>query len=474
MPLSYSSLSSSFEATPLFDQKTWKLSPEAWPLSKKQINEIEQIGVACFEFMRAVELLYTRSWQGKNILRNRELLAPWVAEYLDRGKPQRLIEHSRTKATRNQTPAVLRPDLLQTEDGFALTEIDSVPGGVGLTSYLNKLYSEDQIVGGSDMPQGFYDALAALAPDNPLPLIAILVSDEASTYRPEMDWIASVLQEKGLRVYCRHTSDLIPLGDAFCIDVDGNPEEVDVIYRFWELFDQENIPVMEQLMRAVEEGRIAVTPPMKHFHEEKLSLALFHHHLLEDFWRENLSRQSFKILKKCVPKSWVVDPVELPPNAVLDAPWIGGKPIHRWQQLAEASQKERNLILKLSGYHENAWGARSVLFGSDASRSEWESGIAEALDEASRSIYVLQEYRKPVRLIHPVYKEPEGQEDPSTYPMQGRIRLCPYYFVTGDTVKLSGILSTFCPADKKIIHGMRDAALLPCVLRDEPAQQVQD
>jgi hypothetical protein len=27
--------------------------------------------------------------------------------------------------------------------------------------------------------------------------------------------------------------------------------------------------------------------------------------------------------------------------------------------------------------------------------------------------------------------------------------------------KLSGALATFCPPDKKIIHGMQDAALLP-------------
>jgi hypothetical protein len=33
--------------------------------------------------------------------------------------------------------------------------------------------------------------------------------------------------------------------------------------------------------------------------------------------------------------------------------------------------------------------------------------------------------------------------------------------VAGQT-RLSGALATFCPPDKKIIHGMTDAALLPC------------
>ena len=151
-----------------------------------------------------------------------------------------------------------------------------------------------------------------------------------------------------------------------------------------------------------------------------------------------------------------MDPVDLPPNAVLDAPAVGGRPIYQWEQLGEASQKERNLVMKLSGFHENAWGARSVLYGSDASRGEWMDGINEALGGAAENLYLLQEYKKPARLRHPVFNA-DGQ----LVQMSGRTRLCPYYFVNGDESLLGGILATFCPADKKIIHGMRDAALLP-------------
>ena len=45
--------------------------------------------------------------------------------------------------------------------------------------------------------------------------------------------------------------------------------------------------------------------------------------------------------------------------------------------------------------------------------------------------------------------------------MRGRVRLCPYYFVDGGKVKLSGSLATIVPADKKLLHGMRDAILAP-------------
>ena len=160
-----------------------------------------------------------------------------------------------------------------------------------------------------------------------------------------------------------------------------------------------------------------------------------------------------------------MDPVELPPNAVLDAPQIGGKPMHRWEQLVDAGKKERNLIIKISGYHETAWGARSVTLGSDCSRNEWEDAIWQAITMAENSLHILQTYEKPTRLRHPVYRA-----DGSTYQMEGRMRLCPYYFVDQQNkqAELHGILATLCPADKKIIHGMKDAALLPCVERAEP------
>lgn len=444
----------------LFEDKTWQLSPEAWALSNAEVRTIRQIGDACLEFYRCVELLYTRSIQDKTILRNATLKAPWVSDYLDRGKPDWLIAHARSKAVRRSQPMVIRPDLLYTDEGFALTEIDSVPGGIGLTGYLNRLYAgQEGVIGAGDrMVEAFYEAMAGLRPDCAHPLVAIVVSDEANTYRPEMEWLASALQSRGKRVYCLHPGDLMPLGDSLCADIDGNPEEVDVIYRFWELFDLSNIAVAQHILSIVAAGApLVVTPPMRPFQEEKLSLALFHHHRLADFWRENLSKGSWKLLNRVIPRGWIMDPVRLPPNAVLDAPPVGGRPIHCWEQLADASQRERNLIIKLSGFHENAWGARSVLYGSDASREEWADGIQEAVQDAPHNLYLLQEYKKPARLRHPIY-DASGQ----ARVQDGRLRLCPYYFVQGDSTELGGILATFCPADKKIIHGMRDAALLPC------------
>ena len=490
--LSYPTIHGALAAQPLFEAKSWQLSPDAWPLTPEQVAQLEAIGAACLEFHQALETLYLRSAAGKNLLRNKPLLAPWVADYLDRGKPAALIEHARDPKNRGAFPLVLRPDLLLTDEGFVLTELDSVPGGIGLTAFLNRLYSTDQapgaaepVIGAGDaMIRNFHATLAALRPEARNPLIALVVSDEAATYRPEMQWLAQELQKQGKRVFCLRPEDLFPLENALFFDVEGNPEKIDIIYRFFELFDLENIRTQKFIFEAWRAGEVAIAPPMRPFQEEKLTLALFHHHLLQDYWSEALSGRALKLLRTLIPPSWIMDPAPLPPGAVLDGPRVGGRALNDWRDLAGASQKERDLIIKISGYHETAWGARSVVLGSDCSRDEWEQAIHRAVELAPTNLHLLQTYRKPRRIEHPLYaaSNPPGSAqqrvdpaaaDAPTSPVPGsaapfatskpgRLRLCPYYFVTGGRAQLSGALATFCPPDKKIIHGMQDAALLPC------------
>ena len=470
--LSHDTLTSAFATTSLFEAKSWQLSPEAWPLTPDQLSELQAIGSACLEFHRALENLYLRSVANKNLLRNKQLSAPWVAEYLDRGKPEYLVNHARDPRNRGLFPTVLRPDLLLTDSGFAMTELDSVPGGVGLTAFLNRLYaSQDGVVGDGDlMIKRFHRALAAMAPTVGNPLIALVVSDEAATYRPEMQWLAAELQRQGHRVFCLEPDDIFPLGSALCFDVDGNPEKIDVIYRFFELFDLENISTARYIFEAWDAGEVAIAPPLRPYQEEKLALALFHHHRLQDYWAEALGGHTLKLLRRLIPRSWVVDPVPLPPGALVDGPVAGGRPMADWSQLATASKKERDLILKISGFHETAWGARSVVFGADCSREEWQSAVEIALNDAPHNLHVLQEFAKPRRLRHRVYRAaPGGGIGASPQPVpalesEGRLRLCPYYLVNEGRAELSGALATFCPPDKKIIHGMQDAVLLPCRL----------
>jgi len=462
--LQFETLRSAFAAQPLFEDKTWRLSPDPWPILAAQERELEAIGQASLDFHQALEALYQRSVAGKNLLRNKALTAPWVAEYLDRGKPRQLVEHARDPRNRGLFPTALRPDLLLTAEGFVLTELDSVPGGIGLTAFLNRLYRDSGAILGADdaMIRNFHASLAPLRPGIRNPLIALVVSDEAATYRPEMRWLAQQLQVAGHRVFCLGPEDIFPLGGGLFFDVDGNPEKIDVIYRFFELFDLASIKTARFIFEAWAAGEVAIAPPMRPFQEEKLAFALFHHHLLQEYWAEAIEPKSLALLRALIPPSWVMDPAPLPPGAVLDGPRIGGRALGDWRDLVSASQKERDLIIKISGFHETAWGARSVVLGSDCSREEWQQGVERALELAPTNLHVLQAYMKPRRVRHRVY----GAEPPhEARELDGRLRLCPFYFIVEGRALLSGALATFCPPDKKIIHGMQDAALLPVRIR---------
>jgi len=415
----------------LFANHDWRISPTPFPLGPALAKEVESLGRVLLQFYRAVNLLYRKSVEGKQ--------PEWVARWLDLGKPAELVQLQRSPAFKKELPRVIRPDLLITDQGLKVTELDSVPGGIGLTGWLNRTYSQlgDQVLGGADgMTRGF----AGIFGD--APAVHIVVSEEAATYRPEMTWLAKQLGASRFTVQ-----------DAqFSAFADG-----DAIYRFFELFDLANVPNAKAIFELAAARRIRLTPPPKPIFEEKMLFALLWNRNLRGFWRQELGEAFLSRLQKLVPYSWLVDPTPLPPQGAI--PELN---LTDWHQLKLLSQRERDLILKISGFSEKAWGARSVSLGSDLSVGDWSAAVDEALRGFGQSPYVLQRFHKP-RQIESAYFDFALHRLTA---MPGRARLCPYYFVTGENdsarATLGGVLATICPADKKIIHGMTDAVLAPC------------
>ena len=141
-----------------------------------------------------------------------------------------------------------------------------------------------------------------------------------------------------------------------------------------------------------------------------------------------------RLLEKVIPQTWLIDPAPLPPHAA-----IPGLELTDWRQLADLSQKDRQLILKLSGFNERAWGARSVRLGADLPRDEWAAAVHEAIDHFDTTPWILQRYEKPRTVQHDWFDFDRNE----LIPMTGRARLCPYYFAQGENeVKLSGVLAT--------------------------------
>lgn len=436
----------------LFAEKDWLLSPDAFPIDTKFLRELEQLGHRLFVFQRACNQLYQLSVKGKQ--------PSWVASYLDAGKPKELIEFSRRKEIRDDLPRVIRPDLILTDEGYIIAEIDSVPGGIGVTGWLNQTYSkfDSGLIGGAD---GMLDGFQSVLPKGG----DIVISQEAATYRPEMEWVAARLNQKMLDTRSSILDEAQPLSpgnQASSIEHPASwrvvpaenysPEEGRAVYRFFELFDLPNISKIDNLLRANAEGRVAITPPIKPFLEEKMWFALFWFKPLQEFWRRELGEKYFLQLQKVIPYSWLLDPTPLPQHAV-----IPRLEIHDWREAAKFSQKDRDLLLKVSGFSPLGWGSRGISLGSDLAHAEWEKRIENALATFDSSPTIMQRFHKG-RLVEHRYWDANANELKT---MKGRVRLCPYYFVEQDKVKLRGALATIVPADKKFVHGMRDGILVP-------------
>ncbi len=464
---------------------SWRISPFPLLLSHDQLVFFTDLGPQLFSFYRALNRLYYESVKGGQ--------PNWVAGWLDQGKPNALVNYSRMKRLRDALPLIIRPDVIATHDGMVITELDSVPGGIGLTAAMSHTYTDVlrlsslgsenpalddsessafhsspyashsyEIVGGADgMVRGFTSMLQSAQEQSGC--AAILVSDEARDYRPEMSWLASQLRAQGVPTWCIEPREIRFTEEGLKLSIGGNEQVVGLIYRFFELFDLMNIPKSELVQYAAKKGWVTVTPPYKPALEEKSAFALLHHPVLQPFWEKELGTDGFLHLTAIMPRTWLLDPTPIPATATIPGLHLGGRAISSWADLARAPQKERHFVIKPSGFSELAWGSRGVSVGHDMPQAEWAGVLQKALTSFQSTPHVLQEFHKG-RLFEMDYMD----EDTRTMArMVGRARLSPYYFVTGEKVQLAGILATICPADKKVIHGMKDAIMVPCAVESD-------
>lgn len=401
----------------LFAGHGWRCAPEPLRLGEGVLETIRRLGPALQRFNEACNRLYLDSAAGRG--------PEWIARWTDAGKPAELVAFARDRRLRGELPRVIRPDLILTEGGLCLCELDSVPGGIGATAWLQEVYSDlgSGVLGG---PRGMREGWEKIFPEGD-----VVISEEAATYRPEMEWLNAA-------------SGTVSVESAGGYRARGR-----AIYRFFEAFDLPNLPGADGWREAVL-GGLAMTPPLKPHLEEKLWLALFWLPSLQSRWRELLGEKHQSLLRLVIPYGWVVSPEPLPPHAA-----IPRLEIHSWEEAKAFSQKRRRLVLKVSGFSERAWGSRGVVFGHDVPGDEWAKAIDEALADFATGPRVLQEFHPGARLSARYLGEGGGMEA-----MSARARLCPYYFVAGDREPhLGAVLATLCPADKKAIHGMREAIM---------------
>ena len=429
---------------------TFRISPEPYFLSHDEIYFFQELGSHLLKFYSVLNRFYLDSAKGN--------FYPWIAEYLDAGKPQDLIEFGRMKRIRQALPGIIRPDVIVTEKGFAITELDSVPGGFGLTTSLMSLYEDTSWeITGEGIPALFYEMAKSVSKES-YPNVAIVVSDESKDYLSEMQYLGSLLSG----VYVVHPKDLSFKEEGLFLIQEDKWVRIDVLYRFFELFDLKNIPKSELFLYAAKKGRVHTTPPYKPFLEEKLSFALFSHPTLKSDWEKALGSETFNILSHLIPETWVLDSRSLPPYGVIPGLEVKGNQAKDWEALYPLTQKERKMVIKPSGFSPESWGSRGVVVGHDVSSEVWQQTLKKCLLQFPHQPSILQNFYKGKK-VEGCYFDP-GSDKIET--MKSRVRLTPYYFVLGESARLGGILATLCPQDKKKVHGMLDAIMAPCATKN--------
>jgi hypothetical protein len=414
-------------------------------------GELAGIGRDLYAFQGALNRLYREA--------ARVPAFAFARAWLDQGKDELVRMYGGLNRLRRDLPVLIRPDLFRSGGRFVASEIDAVPGGFGIVAALQDLYEAEGygVLGGRHgIVESFAAAMAGVA-GRADPTVVIAVSDEADDYRREMTYLAEAARRRNHKVFTVHPREVEFREDGLHLPSVGR---IDVLYRFFELFDLRNVPKSELFLYAAKKGTVRLTPPPKAYLEEKLAFALLHHPRLALFWAEALGDDAFQRLSALFPATWVVDHRPAPPQAFLYGLDIAGRPVGDFAELADLTQRERaRWLLKPSGFSALAWGARGIRLGADLPAEAWREGVEAALaaSRAGEPPWVLQAYHKPERTTV-TYLDDAGRATA----MDGRARLSPYYFVDGSgEVRLAGVLVTICPADKKLIHGMVDGVTAP-------------
>ena len=114
--------------------RKFRIGCEPFVIDQNTYLQIANLGTILLQFYQAVNELYYLSGRGD--------YPQWICEYLDCGKTEQAIDYGRMRRFRTDLPMIIRPDLILTDDGFIVSELDSVPGGFGLLAELSQHYSD--------------------------------------------------------------------------------------------------------------------------------------------------------------------------------------------------------------------------------------------------------------------------------------------------------------------------------------------
>jgi len=97
------------ETSPPISNDLWRISTTPYTLSRHEYRFLKILGNQLLSFYEASNRLYFESLNGQS--------PAWIADLLNQGKPESVIDYGRMKRFKQNLPCVIRPDLIPTNEG---------------------------------------------------------------------------------------------------------------------------------------------------------------------------------------------------------------------------------------------------------------------------------------------------------------------------------------------------------------------
>ncbi len=353
------------------------VAPQPLRLSMPEGQEVLRIGRDVVDFMQAADELY-RSENG-------------VKELLDRGKPETFQQ------ARQARYLFARPDLLITQRGFSICEIETSPFGLALAELLNRAYN---MAGFDTMVEN--GVLSKFMTDNTPAQGTIAYSQKTASYAGQLQFLAKEVMSSKDRNW-----------QAGWVDTLFGKENVNV-YRAFYSYEGVSDLFVNNLVQNLLNSKGIVIPSFTPYMEEKALLALIWDKRWDLSLRKLLGGATFEHLRKVIPPTWVLGQEQY---------FVPGLPggLSSSVELAGLSKSKRKFVLKKSGFSSGSSWAEGVTFLHEKSTEKARSLLSLASQD-TQSLYILQEFDTSEERT--MYYE----KDPSTLDqIQGKIRLTPYF-----------------------------------------------
>jgi hypothetical protein len=330
--------------------------------------------------------------------------------------------------------SVGRPDLHWTGVGLPFaSEIDEMPGGMPELVHIDATYGINQ----SRWKRAF-DWLCGEGM-----LVFLVSSGWSRCYIPETKWLVEHMQRLGYPVRLLTTDrvdEIARVGDH--LQLCG--ERIGTIWRQFPVFEVGGA-LADVVLAASEDGIVRMVPEFAHF-GNKAWFSVFRSH--KDFYQAVLSGETFALLDRILPHSYIVGGVGAP----LFPFRVGGHLITDLSELKNASQEVRDsLVLKICGANDLAARSYGVLMGKGIPEHEWREWITTRITREQPFIVQHRLDQGVARL--PVMNTKTGF--PELFSC--RILLRPWS-IDGELVSVHGCA---VPSHLFKVHGMVDMAVVP-------------